>query len=46
MKPLVLAGDKSVDEEKYVGIEPWCYNCALMGHLGDVSRFHWVLNIF
>ena len=37
MKPLILQRDASVDEEKYVGIEPWCYNCAMMGHLGDVS---------
>lgn len=35
MKPLVLARDESVDEEKYVGVEPWCYNCAMIGHLGD-----------
>jgi len=37
MKPLILAGDESVDEEKFVGLEPWCYNCAAIGHLGDVS---------
>jgi len=37
MKPLVLAGDESVHEEHYVGVEPWCYNCSQMGHLGDVS---------
>jgi hypothetical protein len=37
MKPLILAGDESVDEEKFVGLEPWCYNCAAVGHLGDVS---------
>lgn len=35
MKPLILAEDESVDEENYVGLEPWCYNCATMGHLGD-----------
>jgi hypothetical protein len=37
MKPLILAGDESVNEEKFVGLEPWCYNCATVGHLGDVS---------
>lgn len=37
MKEKVLNGDKSVDEEGYVGVEPWCYNCGSVGHLGDVS---------
>jgi hypothetical protein len=39
MKPLVTTGDESIDEESYVGLEPWCYNCAAIGHLGDVSKY-------
>lgn len=35
LKDLVMAGDESVDEEKFVGLEPWCYSCGMKGHLGD-----------
>ena len=24
--------------EGYVGCDPWCYNCASMGHWGDVRN--------
>ncbi|KAG8832131.1 hypothetical protein FRC17_001964 [Serendipita sp. 399] len=35
LKSLILGADNPVEQEKFIGLDPWCYACGCLGHLGD-----------